>query len=190
MKKAEWVEKGRASHIGNLPPQQQINWLEAYAKSNDHQSRIQTTFYGDHDPFDVPISPCIECRSLNQRVWKPKEGKPAWRVICECGKTGDVGLFPRKAVFRWNKSMNSLPVSYQDSPLFQLNSLTKEAALIRIESIHNDLTLKIEIAKLKLQVGEQVASGYIARLVAYVDWIQYLEDLIKIRAKRKLTIML
>lgn len=183
MKKQDWRERGREAGLDSMAPDARLLWCISYLESDFHHEQTPTTYYGDHDPFDVPISPCAMCQSLNQKVWKPKEGRPAWRVVCKCGASGGVAPYPRKAIFRWNKSPKSLPYSYAESPLFGIQGLAKEEALERLQLIYNDLSLKTEIAVLRSEMGERVAKGYIARLMAYLDWVQYLEDVIKDRSR-------
>jgi hypothetical protein len=183
VKKQEWMRCGKEAGIESFAKEQRLQWCREYLDSDKHHEETPTTYYGEHDPFDVPISLCAICETSAQKVWRPKEGKPAWRVVCGCGASGDVTPYPRKAAFRWNKSSKSLSVCYTESPLFGLRGLTRADALQRLQLIYNDLTLKIEIATLRQGVGEHVAKGYIARLIAYVDWVQYLEDIIKDRSR-------
>ncbi|MFC1337324.1 MAG: hypothetical protein G8D89_20885 [gamma proteobacterium symbiont of Clathrolucina costata] len=49
----------------------------------------------------------------------------------------------------------------------------------RLSRIQNDLSLRIEVARLRREVFDDVSPGYVAKLVAYADWAQYLLDLIK-----------
>jgi len=58
-------------------------------------------------------------------------------------------------------------------------------ALDRLVRINNDLTLCIEIAHLRKEVGENISEGYIAKLVAYTEWIQYLSELVKNKSRRQ-----
>lgn len=174
---------GKEAGIESLSIEQRLKWCQEYLESVKHHEETPTTYYGDHDPFDVPTSQCAMCKTSDQKVWKPREGRSAWRVLCGCGASGDVTPYPRKAVFRWNKSSKSLPVCYTNSPLFGLGAFSKAEASMRLQFIYNDLTLKIEIARLRRDVGEPVAKGYMARLIAYVDWVQYLEDIIKDRSR-------
>ena len=47
------------------------------------------------------------------------------------------------------------------------------------------LKLRIEIALLGKEVGESSSEGYIAKLVAYTEWIQYLSELVKNKSLRQ-----
>lgn len=179
VRKPKWKEEYQRQKVGNLPKAEQLAWLQEYADSQSHFDYTPTTYYGDHDPFDVPFSACIQCGSDQLRLWTPREGKPSWRVICSCGNRGSSSEYPRKAVFRWNKSSKSRGINIGDTPLFQLDGLTRSTATERLYRIQNDLSLRVEIANLRSEVFSDVSPGYVAKLVAYTDWTQYLLDLLR-----------
>ncbi len=183
MRKTQWKKDYTECQIERLDLPQQLEWFDRYITSEKHFSNTPTKYYGDHDPFDVPISACSNCGLDTQKLWSPKNGKPSWRVVCSCGTSGPACDYPRKAAFRWNKSFKSSPVNFQESPLFRLNGLEKMEALDRLVRINNDLTLRIEIAHLRKEVGENTSEGYIAKLVAYTEWIQYLSELVKNKSR-------
>lgn len=179
MRKARWKEEHQKQRVGHRSLEDQLQWLEHYASSKGHFEHTPTNYYGEHDPFDVPFSACADCGSEQLKLWTPREGRAAWRVICTCGNTGPASEFPRKAIFRWNKSRRSRDTDFQLAPLFQLRGLSRADATDRLLKIQNDLGLRVELANVRQSVRADVSPGYIAKLVAYFDWTQYLIDLIK-----------
>lgn len=174
----KWTKEFQRQGADRLAKQDQLVWLESYAESIEHFEYTPTTYYGDHDPLDVPMSPCSNCHATHLKMWRPKTGRGEWRVVCSCGAEGPESAYPRQAIFQWNLSPRSMPFVYKTSPLFQLHLFDPNIAKDRLERIQNDLDLKLFIGTLKKNLRLPVADGYLIKLTAYLDWTRFLLEVI------------
>lgn len=156
-------------------------------KSPEHDARVPTREYGNHDPRIAPFPACT-C-GAPARLEQTEDGK--WDARCSsCAKRIS---HPQKhdwaACLEWCQ-LNMQQMSYQDLPLFDIKHRDPASAKARMVPIHEDLILRSQIATLDLsinqrtwkQAAEQKAPGieHLEKLQAYTAWAKFALRLIKV----------
>lgn len=166
----------------DLRPGMQLDYLRAKRQaildelhSDEHYEDTETLYYGDHDPFSVPIAPCDGCGHL-PRMIKDQERPVRWIMQCSCGERSSQSRpRPWQAALDWN--MKNLSVfDYKELPLFGLGSLGPEDAHKRLVGIKSNLELRRKLLGLSRTIGQRTkeievpGKKYQERLDAYLQW--------------------
>ena len=151
--------------------QQLLNELS----SDSHKERTETTYYGTHNPFDIPLVDCDTCGSPASMV-KVGPFNNRFNILCpNCNKgiQHPQSEHWKAALLWWQKNLGKH--SYRNLPLFSLDDLDVPAARRRLAGIRRDLELKknlAEIDEILSRTTEIPSPGweYCSRLDAYLAW--------------------
>ncbi len=176
-----------------MPQKPDMTLAEALAKrqslldelnSEEHKERTETTYYGHHIPFDVPLVNCDSCNTPPQ-FGKVGTFNNRWNIACpSCNKMiQHPQSEPWKAQLLWWQR-NLAGHTYQQLPLFSLATLDAPAARRRLAGIRRDLELKkalAEVEDLLSNITNVSHPGveYRARLDAYMGWAMLALALLK-----------
>lgn len=154
--------------------------------SPEHDARVPTRDYGDHDPRIAPFPACT-CGAPGRLE---KLGGGRWSAHCSsCIKRiADLQRHDWAACLDWCQ-LNMQNLRYQDLPLFDLKEREPAQAKARMVPIYDDLVLRTQIATLDLSIqrrtwkqgSQQKAPGveFLERLQAYTAWAKFALRLIK-----------
>lgn len=172
---ADWKDSIPAVSLIEINSETEIlDTLKNYVSDTTHFGSL---FFGDHDPYDVPLSRCRKCNNKSPMIKKTLDKK--YLVSCKCNNSGPVKTYPREAIFSWNLSDNSYEIPYRTSPLFKLGGLTPELAKDRLFKVTASLNIRLEIIRRDKIYNNSVSPGYIGKQIAYRDWAFYLFELVK-----------
>ena len=152
--------------------------------SDEHYERTETTYYGAHSPFDVPLVNCDTCK-VAPHFGKAGPNNNRWEITCPaCKKQIQHPQIEQwKALLLWwQKNLGGH--HYRELPLFGLANLDVPVARRRMAGIRRDLEIKKGIADaedLLSRVTDIVPPGaeYQARLDAYMGWAMLALALLK-----------
>src|SRR5699024_5555752 len=154
-------------------------------RSDAHYRATDTIYYGEHDPFDVPLADCGTCGG-KPTVRKVSAKPIRWRAVCGgCGNQHKaVSKWPWLAALNWN-GINLASQDYHAFPMFGLSTLDPDAAREVVASIRRDLELRKALAGIETTIarktGEISPPGrtYQQRLEAYLQWAMLALRLVK-----------
>jgi hypothetical protein len=143
-------------------------------------------FYGNHDPFKIPVFPCDKC-GKSPALRHTDEGK--WEVKCPCGKLlAAPQCVPWQALLAWD-SINLSSFKYDELPLFSLTGLSPDEAFIKMKEVRRFLEVKLKVIGLQRTFAQRTnqdspGKGYQQKLEAYLQWSMLALRLIKVAAKK------
>lgn len=190
-----WQELYHRDSVSTYTVKKRIEWFDKYIRSEEHIRKTPTTYYGPLDPRRAVISPCkcsptdYETVTLVKSNHNDDPRSIHYFVRCPtCDASAETSTKKIKAIFNWNLSNCSIPMSYRNIPFFGLTVFDPADAHARMKAIDVDLTLKVELTLAKKELSKKetsVPSGlkfskaYIDRLIAYRDHARYAITLIE-----------
>ena len=158
----------------------------AIAEFNSIPPGQRHEFYGDHDPFQIPVFPCDECGKIPVLRQTGKGSK--WNMDCPCGKSlTEPQRVPWQALLAWD-SINLSGYKYDELPLFALAGLSPDEAFKKMKEVRRFLEVKLKIIGLQRTFAQRTGQsspgkGYQQKLEAYLKWSMLALRLIKMAAK-------
>jgi hypothetical protein len=162
--------------------------LDAILSSPEHYAATVTRNYGERDPLERAGDLLFRCHCGTQPrvVYElptpdqlsqmsrplPPGAREAYFVVCAgCGHRGLPSLREWRTVVDWNyRQSPRFAPALADFPFFNLAGLSAEDALVRLESIQLDLTLRRAQARKQKQAGRDVGGRYLAKIDAFLGW--------------------
>jgi hypothetical protein len=162
--------------------------LDAILCSPEHYAATVTRNYGERDPLERADELLFRCNcgaqprvvyemptpaQLSQMSRPlPPGAREAYFVVCAgCGHRGLPSLREWRTVVDWNyRQSPRFAPALADFPFFNLAGLSAEDALVRLESIQLDLTLRRAQARKQKQAGRDVGGRYLAKIDAFLGW--------------------
>ena len=157
----------------------------ATAEFNSISPGQRYEFYGDHDPFQIPVFPCDKCGKIPALR---QTDKGTWNVDCPCGKSLTAPQrAPWQALLAWD-SINLSGCKYEELPLFALGELSPDEAFGKMKEVRRFLEVKLKIVGLQRTFAQRTGQGspgkgYQQKLEAYLKWSMLALRLIKVAAK-------
>lgn len=168
--------------IENLP----LHELDRILGSDAHHRRTPSRNYGDRDPLSTEGLQAFRCSAecapsmgtvAEDLSVRAPQGDVAAKVLhvvrCEaCGKAGGPAGREWRALVNWNYERAAEGVGQLDGvKFFNLVGLDAAEALCRVRAIRLDLWLRIAQGRCAIQAGKKVGGKYIAKLEAYLGWV-------------------
>lgn len=165
-----------------------IEQLEAILQSDQHYQATPSRNYGERDPLEATSDLMLACtcgaplvmlegRTIqatvrHQPLPRDRESS-AYQAICaRCGRADAPSLRHWRAVVDWNfRSAKMFRAPLAEFPFFNLAGLSDDQCVERLNCIKYDLMLRRALAKRQREAGKDVGGRFLARLDAYLGWI-------------------
>jgi len=160
--------------------------------SDEHYDATETLYYGEHDPFNIPMMRCDFCGETSEMIKevKPKGGCKYYVRCRGCGNHHKTtGTTREQAILIWN-SINPKGLRYKDFPMFGLANKTPEEARIRMIGIRRNLEIRENISALEQTINPIIgkippSTSYRKRLKLYLHWVIWVQVAIKLELPPK-----
>lgn len=163
--------------------------IEAILESDEHYRHSPTRNYGLRDPLDRSADLLFHCpcgaapaarlgvppARVMQRLKQPlpsADGQAHYVECPSCGRAGKPSLREWRTVVDWNYEVAAARRgSLEDFPFFNLAGVPVAEREAYLESIRYDLALRRAQARLKREQGEDVGRRFMAKIDAYLGWV-------------------
>lgn len=162
--------------------------LDCVLASDAHHHRTPSRNYGEMDPLSTVGVQMVRCSArcdpvlgtvvqdsvlANGQAADEDSRRLLSVVRCDvCGRAGGPSAREWRAVVNWNYERASEGLAkIEDVNFFNLVGLTDVEAMRKVRAIRLDLWLRIAQGRCAIQAGRKVGGKYIAKLEAYLGWV-------------------